>query len=561
MALTPSELRRRKMNLLMAMSYAAYASTKASTWSPTLLFAAGEQGAWYDPSDFSTMFQDAAGTTPVTAVEQPVGLILDKSKGLAIGSELVTNGDFSAGTTGWTAGSGTTITVSSGMFRVEGGPAYQGITTVAGRWYLLTLDVTATNPGGIYIGTTATGGSSFDIYSSGPISASGRREVRFRATGTTTYINVWAWNAGIQFCFYDNISVKALAGNHASQSTSASRPVLSARVNLLTYSEQFDNAAWIDGNISSGTRTNGSVSVSAVGGYSYIRQNVSMASGASYTCSFEVTCDQTIANVPIRVSTNTGGSGSTLLSMTANQTYRVSITGITGTANIEFGIDVRAGVVPGGSTSTGYTVTFNRADLRVTNDGVGLPAYQRVAAATNYDTNGFPLYLKFDGTDDSLVTASIDFSATDTMSVFAGMRKLSDASQGFIAHIGDGGTNDFMLQNYTDAKFYWGAGGSSFVQISSPSISAPATRVLTGLSNISADSLIFRVNGSSSATSSSDQGTGQFSNSTLKVGSNDGGSSKHYNGRLYSLIVRGAQSTDAQIASTETWVNNVTKGY
>ena len=38
-----------------------------------------DNGAWFDPSDMSTMFQDATGTTPVTAVEQPVGLILDKS--------------------------------------------------------------------------------------------------------------------------------------------------------------------------------------------------------------------------------------------------------------------------------------------------------------------------------------------------------------------------------------------------------------------------------------------------------------------------------------------------
>lgn len=43
------------------------------------LFSAGEQGVWYDPSDLSTMYQDAAGTTPVTAVGQPVGKILDKS--------------------------------------------------------------------------------------------------------------------------------------------------------------------------------------------------------------------------------------------------------------------------------------------------------------------------------------------------------------------------------------------------------------------------------------------------------------------------------------------------
>jgi len=38
-------------------------------------------GAWYDPSDLTTLFQDSAGTTPVTAVEQPVGRILDKSGG------------------------------------------------------------------------------------------------------------------------------------------------------------------------------------------------------------------------------------------------------------------------------------------------------------------------------------------------------------------------------------------------------------------------------------------------------------------------------------------------
>lgn len=34
---------------------------------------------WYDPSDWSTLFQDSAGTIPVTAVNDPVGLILDKS--------------------------------------------------------------------------------------------------------------------------------------------------------------------------------------------------------------------------------------------------------------------------------------------------------------------------------------------------------------------------------------------------------------------------------------------------------------------------------------------------
>lgn len=43
------------------------------------VFALCAQGCWYDPSDFSTLFQDAAGTIPVTAAGQPVGKILDKS--------------------------------------------------------------------------------------------------------------------------------------------------------------------------------------------------------------------------------------------------------------------------------------------------------------------------------------------------------------------------------------------------------------------------------------------------------------------------------------------------
>jgi len=48
-------------------------------FSPASLFAAGEQGYWLDPSDFTTMFQDAAGATPVTATGQSVRRMLDKS--------------------------------------------------------------------------------------------------------------------------------------------------------------------------------------------------------------------------------------------------------------------------------------------------------------------------------------------------------------------------------------------------------------------------------------------------------------------------------------------------
>lgn len=46
---------------------------------PASLFAAGEQGAWYDPSDLTTIFQDSAGTIPANAIGQSIGMIKDKS--------------------------------------------------------------------------------------------------------------------------------------------------------------------------------------------------------------------------------------------------------------------------------------------------------------------------------------------------------------------------------------------------------------------------------------------------------------------------------------------------
>ena len=55
-------------------------SATAVSFSPSQLFTAGEAGVWYDPSDLTTLFQDTAGTTPVTTPGQTVALMLDKSR-------------------------------------------------------------------------------------------------------------------------------------------------------------------------------------------------------------------------------------------------------------------------------------------------------------------------------------------------------------------------------------------------------------------------------------------------------------------------------------------------
>lgn len=49
------------------------------TFLPSDLFTASEKGVWYDPGDITTLFQDVAGTIPVTASGQTVALMKDKS--------------------------------------------------------------------------------------------------------------------------------------------------------------------------------------------------------------------------------------------------------------------------------------------------------------------------------------------------------------------------------------------------------------------------------------------------------------------------------------------------
>mgnify|MGYP000997234286 CR=1 FL=1 len=200
-------------------------------WSPLALFASGEQGALYDydPSDLSTLYQDSVGTTPVTALGQPVGLMLDKRKGLARGAERVTNGDFSDGETGWsiiTTGANS-ITIADGAihFQTTGADAAN-----AGTVASLTL--------GMFLEV------SFEVLSGStgklkvlPFGPSG--EITFTCTPGIKTFRVATGSAGAIFMLsrvvgqvadarITNISVRELPGNHASQPTSAARPIYAA---------------------------------------------------------------------------------------------------------------------------------------------------------------------------------------------------------------------------------------------------------------------------------------------------------------------------------------------
>lgn len=186
------------------------------------LFRNGQQGAIYIPRPQllgqQVLFQDNAGTTPVTADGDPVGLMLDLRKGLVRGPELITNGTFDTDTD-WTLG--TDAVIANGYLEQPGGAGgfnYQTVTTVAGKWYLVTFDVQK----GSFFGGVWDTAPTTTILAGGVTFEAGEGSLIFQAVDSDSTFGVTANGTGD--ARVDNVSVRKLPGNHASQATSASRP-------------------------------------------------------------------------------------------------------------------------------------------------------------------------------------------------------------------------------------------------------------------------------------------------------------------------------------------------
>lgn len=71
---------KRSAGVVYRVPQAAAVVDSGAAFDPLSLFS-GASGAWYDPSDLTTLFQNSAGTTAVTAAGNPIGLMRDKSGG------------------------------------------------------------------------------------------------------------------------------------------------------------------------------------------------------------------------------------------------------------------------------------------------------------------------------------------------------------------------------------------------------------------------------------------------------------------------------------------------
>lgn len=567
---------------------------------PSTLFAAGEVGFWYDMSDLNTMYSTVASTTPV-ALEEQVGLILDKKEGLAFGNEETTNGEFDTDSDWNKFGN---ITWSGGEYTIRNSPVLfggarisqqlSGLTT--GQIYRVTIEVTdsavAANQASFWQGATDAS-TTYGITYIPSAFFTGTWSFNIKAGAANPWITIHV-NGSNEYITVDSITIKEILGNHAEQGSSANRPTLRARYNLLSYSEQFNNIAWGKSNVTispdtetapDGTTTADTWSNSSTSYPSTFQTNVPVIGLAQYVFSVYakagthdvVSLELRFAsgdntNIDASFNLSTGVATSLEAGVTASSTaladgwYRLTMVKTNpSTGSTAIPIIGGSSTAVGSVGSTGLQFYIWGAQVISSDSNATINGeYQSIAAANSYDSDAtkFKKYLAFDGTNDSLATAPLDFTGTDKISVFAGLTKLRDGITAVLAELSVASdTNNGAFGVFAPSAsgtnkysaYYKGTLTQQGALTTSTSFSRPNTSVLSGLFDIGAPSVSLRLNGSLIDQNTTSVGTGNFGSYPLYIGAR-AGSSLRLQGRLYSLIVRGSSSTAQEISDAETYV-------
>ncbi len=375
-------------------------------------------------------------------------------------------------------------------------------------------------------------------------------------------------------------------GNHARSfgaGASTTRPELRARVNLLTYSEQFDNGAWTkqDSTVANTTATTDPLggntadilTDNAVNAEHRVFQTPTNTAG-TYVWSFWAKAN-TLSWLHLGIPNAVGsrqdiyfdvGSGAlgtvpagytATITSAGNGWWRCAVTGNT-QANAYFVLSPSTANNVQSYAGTGQSLYIWGADLRPANIGANVPAYQRIADANTYDTSGFPLYLRFDGVDDSMYTpANLNLSGTDKVAVFAGVRRNATVTQ-FPVEFSSSDSNNGAFGVGADsggAEYFFNSRGTTLRQIvvDNAAYNAPVSNVVTLSADIAAPSMIARLNGTQVGSNTSSQGTGNYGTYPLYIGSRNN-STYWLNGHLHSLIIAGSAVSAGNISATEQWV-------
>lgn len=211
--------------------------------------------------------------------------------------------------------------------------------------------------------------------------------------------------------------------------------------------------------------------------------------------------------------------------------------------------------------TTPVTAVGQPVGLMLDKSGRGTHATQAKAASRpilQQDASG-RYYLSCDGVDDGMATASIDFTATDKMTVWAGIRKLSDTTTGTVVELSanlSSNSGSFLLRAPRTSPtntYGWFSMGTALADNSSISgFTSPISSTVTGIGDIPASICNARVNGVTYFNSTS-QGIGNYGNYPLYL-FRRGGANLPFNGNFYGLVIRGAQTTPKQISQVEKYL-------
>ena len=251
---------------------------------------------------------------------------------VSYGNELVTNGDFSSGTTGWVDGTtySGALDASSGKLLITTdsssgyGSAIQGVPLVVGKAYRLTGSRRAVSGGNPAIGVSNSAGTVQVVLLSGSASTvTNDFSVTFVASSTLSLCLFNQSPTNGNSSEFDNISVKEALydqpdGTLQLFNSPANVPrieynadgtvkgllIEEARTNLVTYSQDFSNASWAavrtaslaldsvgpDGESNSAVKL---LDNSAGGtGTVYVRDTVTVSTSTTYTASVYAKADQ-----------------------------------------------------------------------------------------------------------------------------------------------------------------------------------------------------------------------------------------------------------------------------
>ena len=211
---------------------------------------------------------------------------------------------------------------------------------------------------------------------------------------------------------------------------------------------------------------------------------------------------------------------------------------------------------------SGFTGVIDNITVK---EVAGNHAYQATSGAKPvWKTSAGKYFALFDGSDDGLATAAVDLSGTDKVTVFVGVRKLSDVAGGLALESSDAGRFTVLSPRNSGSKGHAfqsrGLGGSSDAVATGASFDAPVTSVLTGIGDISGDSAIIRVNGAQQAQATTDQGTGNYSNTPVYIGRRSD-TTLPFNGQIFALCIVGRACTASEIAAMENWINQRTGAF